>query len=97
MEVIIPKGTSFPSKKFNKYFTCKKNSKQIVVRILEGDNEDISKNKLLTILTINLNEKYNEKSIYEIIMYVDCNSILKIKGKVNDEENNKIDIKLQFN
>ena len=30
-------------------------------------------------------------------MYVDCNSILKIKGKVNDEENNKIDIKLQFN
>ena len=97
MEVIIPKGTPFPSKKFNKYFTCNNNSKKIVVRILEGDNSDISKNKLLTILTINLNEKYNEKSIYEIIMYVDCNSILKIKGKVNDEENNKIDIKLQFN
>ena len=97
MEVIIPKGTPFPSKKFNKYFTCNNNSKKIVVRILEGDNSDISKNKLLTIFTINLNEKYNEKSIYEIIMYVDCNSILKIKGKVNDEENNKIDIKLQFN
>ena len=30
-------------------------------------------------------------------MYVDCNSILKIKGKVNDEDNNQVDIKLQFN
>ena len=97
MEVIIPKGTPFPSKKFNKYFTCKKNSKQIVVRILEGDNEDISKNKLLTKLTIELNEKYNEKAIYQIIMYVDCNSILKIKGKINDEDNNEVDVQLHFN
>jgi len=97
MEVIIPKGTPFPSKKFNKYFICKNNLKKIVVRILEGDNEDISKNQLLTKLTINLNKEYNEKAICQIIMYVDCNSILKIKGKVNDEDNNQVDIKLQFN
>ena len=97
MEVIIPKGTPFPSKKFNKYFTCKNYAKQIVVRILEGDNKDISKNKLLTNLTIELNEKCNEKAICQIIMYVDCNSILKIKGKVNDEDNNEVDVQLNFN
>ena len=30
-------------------------------------------------------------------MYVDCNSILKIKGKVNDEDNNEVDVQLHFN
>ena len=66
-----------------------------VIKIYEGNDPIANKNQYLGKFNINLNKNDKEKKI-TIIMNIDHNSILSVIGKVNDEKNNELEIKLVF-
>ena len=66
-----------------------------VIKIYEGNDPIANKNQYLGKFNITVNKNEKEKKI-KIIMNIDHNSILNVIGKVNDEKNNEIEIRLIF-
>ena len=99
MEIIIPKGTILPSRTpsyFVKNFLCPNDCFNVVIKVLEGENEEINdKVKLLDKFKISL--KKQEIKIIKIVMILDYNSILKVAGKVDDVKKNEVIIELKYN
>ena len=101
MSTIFQVGTVLPFKekplKISKNFIVggKNPLKKQVIKIYEG-NDPIAKNNLfLGKFTLKLEKNQKEKKI-TILMELDHNSILKVIGKINDEKNEEIAIKMEF-
>ena len=99
MEIIIPKGTILPSRTpsyFVKNFLCPSDCFNVIIKVLEGENEEINdKVKLLDKFEISL--KKQEIKIIKIVMILDYNSILKVTGKIDDVKKNEVMIELKYN
>ena len=92
MEVIIKKGTLLPKinkeKSFNKTFkTQSKTSKNVLIKIFEGEGEYVWENHLLGKFTVS---GFNNDNIIEIEMILDHNSIITVIGKIKGEKEQKL-------
>ena len=92
MEVIIKKGTILPKinekKSFNKTFkTQSKTSKNVLIKIFEGEGEYVWENHLLGKFTVS---GFNNDNIIEIEMILDHNSIITVIGKIKGEKEQKL-------
>ena len=101
MSPIFKVGTVLPFKdkplKYSKNFSVggKNPSNKQVIKIYEGNEEIAKNNTFLGKFTLELDKNQKEK-IVTILMELDHNSILKVIGKINDEKNNEITIKMEF-
>ncbi len=101
MSPIFKVGTVLPFKdkqlKYSRAFVVggKNPSNKQVIKIYEGNDEIAKNNTFLGKFTLKLDKNQKEKKI-TISMELDHNSILKVIGKINDEKNNEITIKMEF-
>ena len=96
MQVIIQKGTLLPdigkTTLFRKNFAPEKDyAKSYVVKIYEGENEDVNKNYLLGMFKVLIEHPdLRDKIIVKILMNLDHHSIITISASTNEEKKAEI-------
>ena len=89
-DIIIPSGTVLPLRnqnllKFSKVYKIKMyNSKQLIIKIYEGNNKKVENNDYLGKLIVDINE--NEE-IIKISMSIDNNGILSVSASFDNDKN----------
>ena len=91
-DIIIPSGTVLPLRnqnllKFSKVYKIKMyNSKQLIIKIYEGNNQKVENNDYLGKLIVDINE--NEE-IIKISMSIDNNGILSVSASFDNDKNKR--------
>ncbi len=91
-DIIIPSGTVLPLRnqnllKFSKVYKNKMyNSKQLIIKIYEGNNQKVENNDYLGKLIVDINE--NEE-IIKISMSIDNNGILSVSASFDNDKNKR--------
>ena len=92
MDVIIKRNTVIPIKK-KIYSTVKNNQTTVEIRIYEGEDKNVKKNRLIGKFCLNNLPKLNAgEARVEVIFFIDENNILNVSAKDVSNELNKNEI-----
>jgi molecular chaperone DnaK len=82
LEIIIPRNTLVPTKKFKCFSTAVDNQPAVDLHILQGEREFVSDNKSLGIVRLNnIPSAPRGIPIIEVIFEIDSNGILSVTAK----------------
>ena len=96
MDILIPRNTTIPCEKIEKYQNAKDNQTKIGVKVYQGERKLAKENKFLDKLQIvNIPPKPRGKVIIEVTFSLDINGVLKVTAKeTSGGQTSNLDIKM---
>jgi len=90
MEILLPRGSSYPSNAFTYCHNFYDNQKSIEVKVYEGENRSCKRNQLLGTFTIeNIPKKKKGQLIIRVQLGIDINQIIKVSAYIGENEAKK--------
>ena len=96
MDILIPRNTTIPCEKIEKYQNAKDNQTKLGVKVYQGERKLAKENKFLDKLQIvNIPPKPRGKVIIEVTFSLDINGVLKVSAKeTSGGQTSNLDIKM---
>ena len=95
MDVLIPRNTTIPCEKVEKYQNARDNQTKLGVKVYQGERKVAKENKFLGKLQINIPPKPRGKVRIEVTFALDINGVLKVSAKDTAAgETTNLDIKM---
>ena len=93
--VLIPKNSTIPIEESRKFETNHDNQTEILIRVFEGEEKTVDKNKKLGEFNlINLPEKPKGEVKIDVFFKINVNGILEVTAKECEKENNYNEIRI---
>ena len=90
MEILLPRGSTYPSSKSKYFHNFYDNQKSIDIKVYEGENKSCRKNQLLGKFTIeNIPKKKKGELIIRVKLGIDINQIIKVSAYIGENESTK--------
>ena len=95
MDILIPRNTTIPCEKVEKYQNAKDNQTKLGVKVYQGERKVAKENKFLGKLQINIPPKPRGKVRIDVTFALDINGVLKVSAKdTAGGETTDLDIKM---
>ena len=95
MDILIPRNTTIPCEKTEKFQNTKDNQTKINIKLYQGERKLAKENKFIYKLQINIPPKPRGKVIIEVTFSLDISGILKVSAKeISGGQTSNLDIKM---